>query len=241
MGLFDRLPRAAGAMTTLRVIVGDDEPIVREGVAQILREGGFDVVATAADAADLLRKARAHRPDVVVTDIHMPSTNGGDGLRAAQTIRRELSDTAVLVLSQHIEPSAAIGLVGESASGVGFLMKQHVADPPTLTEAVNSVARGGSSLDPDVVTELVSRAREEADPLRPLTPTERRVLGLMAEGRSNRGIAHDLVVTVPAVERHVTRIFSKLDLKPTPDEHRRVLAVLRYLGMRSRGGSLGAA
>jgi DNA-binding NarL/FixJ family response regulator len=222
-----------GAGYPLRVLVCDDEPIVREGVAQILRESGFEVVATAADAAELVRKTRAHRPDVVVTDIHVPAYNGYDGLHAVQTIRRELSHTAVLVLSQDIEPSAAIGLLGESASGVGYLMKQHVADLTTLTEAVHSVARGGSALDPDVVTELVSHAREENGPLTRLTPKERRVLGLMAEGRSNRGIAEDLVVTVAAVERHVTSIFTKLDLKKQmPDEHRRVLAVLRYLGMR---------
>jgi DNA-binding NarL/FixJ family response regulator len=222
----------ANGVNPIRVLVCDDQPIVREGVAQILRDGGFDVVSTAADAGELLRKARAHRPDVVVTDIHVQPDNGHDGLNAAQTIRRELCDTAVLVLSQDIEATEAIRLLGDSASGIGYLMKQHVVDLNTLTDAVERVAHGGSAFDPDVVTELVSHARDEDDPLGRLTRKERRVLALMAEGRSNLGIAQDLVVTVAAVERHVTSIFSKLDLKPTPEEHRRVLAALRYLRAR---------
>jgi DNA-binding NarL/FixJ family response regulator len=212
----------------LRVIVCDDQPIVREGVAHILRDAGFDVVATAADAPDLVRKARAHRPDVVVTDIRIPPDNTDDGLRAARTIRSELSDTAVLVLSQDIEANYARDLVGDRANGVGYLLKHHVADLTTLTDAVRRVAGGGSALDPDVVQHLVSDPRDD-DPLSRLTPKEHRVLALMAEGRSNHSIADELVVTVPAVERHVTSIFSKLDLHQTPDQHRRVIAVLRYL------------
>jgi DNA-binding NarL/FixJ family response regulator len=212
----------------LRVIVCDCQPIVREGVTQILREAGFDVVATATDADELVRKARAHRPDVVVTDIHIPPDDGDRGLRAALTIRRELSETAVLVLSQGVETQEARKLVGDSASGVGYLVKQHVVDLATLTDAVRRVACGGSALDPDVVEHLVSQGRAE-EKLSRLTPQERRVLALMAGGRSNKGIAEELVVSVAAVERHVTHIFNKLDLHQTPDQHRRVLAVLHYL------------
>jgi DNA-binding NarL/FixJ family response regulator len=212
----------------LRVVVCDDEPIIREGVAQILRDTGFQVVATAANASDLVRKARAHRPDVVVTDLQMPPDHADDGLRAAQTIRRELSGTGVLVLSHFIDTQDALDLVGDRADGVGYLLKHHVGDLATLTDAVRQVASGGSALDPDVVQQLVTHQRED-DPMSRLTPKERRVLALMAEGRSNHGIAEELVVSVAAVERHITHIFNKLDLHQTPDQHRRVLAVLRYL------------
>jgi DNA-binding NarL/FixJ family response regulator len=211
-----------------RVIVCDEEPIIREGVAHILRDTGFDVVATAADASELVRKARAHRPDVVVTDIGIDADNTDDGLRAVQTIRRELAGTGVLVLSHFIETRYALDLVGDRANGVGYLLKHHVGDLETLTDAVRKVACGGSALDPDVVQQLVSHQRDD-DSLSRFTPQERRVLALMAEGRSNHGIAEDLVVSVAAVERHITHIFSKLDLQQTPDQHRRVLAVLRYL------------
>jgi DNA-binding NarL/FixJ family response regulator len=225
-------PHAAGnghvSAAPLRVVVCDDQPIVREGVAQILRDAGFDVVATAADAPELMRKARAHRPAVVVTDIRMPPDNTDDGLRAARAIRRELSHTAVLVLSQDIEAHYARDLVGDRANGVGYLLKHHVGDLTTLTDAVRRVAGGGSALDPDVVQHLVSDSRDD-DLLSRLTPKEHRVLALMAEGLSNHGIADELVVTVAAVERHITSIFSKLDLHQTPDQHRRVIAVLRYL------------
>jgi DNA-binding NarL/FixJ family response regulator len=212
----------------LRVIVCDDQPIVREGVSHILRDAGFEVVATASDAPELVRKARAHRPDVVITDIRMPPDNTDDGLRAARMIRQELTGTAVLVLSQHIEAAYARDLVGDRANGVGYLLKHHVGDITTLTDAVRRVAHGGSALDPDVVQQLVSHSRDD-DPLGRLTPRERCVLALMAEGRSNQAIAQELVVTVAAVERHVTNIFSKLGLHQTPDQHRRVIAVLRYL------------
>jgi DNA-binding NarL/FixJ family response regulator len=221
----------SGEPARLRVVVADDDPIVREGVAQILRDAGFDVVATAGDATDLVRKARAHRPDVVMTDIQMPPDGTDDGLRAAQTIRRELPETGVVVLSQFLETRYALELVGDHAEGVGYLLKHHVAEPAMLADAVQRVAGGGAALDPDVVRHLVSRARHE-DPLGELTPMERRVLQLMAEGRSNRGIAGELVVTVAAVERHVTNIFNKLGLCPSSDRHRRVLAVLRYLDRR---------
>jgi DNA-binding NarL/FixJ family response regulator len=216
-----------GVRPPLRVIVCDHEPIIREGVAQILRDTGFEVVATAADASELVRKARAHRPDVVVTDVRMPPDNTDDGLRAAKTIRRELSHTGVLVLSHFIDTQHALDLVGDRANGVGYLLKHHVSDMATLTDAVRQVANGGSALDPDVVQRLVTHRYN--DTLSRLTPREREVLALMAEGRSNSGIAEVLVVSVPAVERHITHIFSKLDLQQTPDQHRRVLAVLRYL------------
>jgi DNA-binding NarL/FixJ family response regulator len=212
----------------LRVVVADDDAIVREGVAQILRDAGLEVVATAGDATDLVRKAAAHRPDVVVTDIQMPPGQSDDGLRAAQSIRQDLPGTGVVVLSQFLETRYALELVGDSAEGVGYLLKHHVGDATVLADAVRRVARGGSALDPDVVRQLVDRARRQ-NPVDELTPMERRVLRLMAEGRSNRGIAEELVVTVAAVERHVTSIFHKLDLRQAPELHRRVLAVLRYL------------
>jgi DNA-binding NarL/FixJ family response regulator len=204
---------------------------VREGVAQILREAGLEVVATASDATELVRKTRAHRPDVVMTDIQMPPDHTDDGLRAAQTIRRELPGTGVVVLSQFLETRYALELVGDLAEGVGYLLKHHVGDATVLSDAVRRVAGGGSALDPAVVRQLVSRARRE-DPLGALTPMERRVLALMAEGRSNRGIAEELVVTVAAIERHVTSIFHKLELPQAAAQHRRVLAVLRYLDRR---------
>ena len=212
----------------LRVIVCDDQPLVREGVAHILRDAGFDVVATAADASELVRKSRAHRPDVVVTEIRIPPDNTDDGVRAACTIRRELSDTAVLILARDMELHYARDLVGDRPAGVGYLLKHHVDDLSTLTDAVRRVAVGGSAFDPDLLQRLVSESRND-DPLSRLTPKERCVLSLMAEGHSNHGIADELVVTVPAVERHITSIFSKLDLQQTPDRHRRVLAVLRFL------------
>lgn len=212
----------------LRVIVCDSELIVREGVAQILRDAGFDVVATASDAFELVRKARAHRPDVVVTDLRLPPNNIDDGLRAAKTIRRELSGTGVLVLSHYIETQYALELVGERAYGVGYLLKHHISDVATLTDAVRQVAFGRSPLDPEVVQNLASQRREDAL-LSQLTPKEHQILGLMAEGRSNQGIANELVVTVPAIERHISHIFDKLDLHPRSDRNRRVLAVLRYV------------
>jgi DNA-binding NarL/FixJ family response regulator len=220
----------------LRIIVCDEHPIVRAGVAQILSDAGFDVVATANDADALVRKARAHRPDVVVTDIENSPDERVCGVCAAQTIRRELPDTAVLVLTHHVETHYALDLLSESASGVGYLIKHHVADIETLTDAVRRVAHGGSALDPGVVEHLISNPRGDDD-LSCLTQKEHRVLELMAEGCSNKAIAEDLVVTVPAVERHVTSIFGKLDLRQTPDRHRRVLAVLRYLRTPATAGA----
>jgi DNA-binding NarL/FixJ family response regulator len=199
----------------MRVVVADDSVLLREGVVRLLEENGFEVVGQAGDAEDLIRKVRAHKPDVAVVDIRMPPTNTDDGLRAALEIRAELPDTGVLVLSQYVEEGYALDLVSESAGGVGYLLKDRVAD-------------GGSALDPEVVSQLVGRARRD-DPLEELTPREREVLELMAEGRSNNAIAEKMTVTERAVEKHVTSIFGKLGLPPAPEDHRRVLAVLAFL------------
>jgi DNA-binding NarL/FixJ family response regulator len=214
--------------SALRVIVGEDQPLVREGIVRVLADAGMDVVAVAEDATTLLDATRRHHPDVVVTDIQMPPDRTDDGLRAAQVIRASLPETGVLVLSQYLEDRYALDLVGNRADGVGYLLKDRVGDLATFVEAVRRVAGGGSWLDPLVVQRMVGR-RRAANPLDRLTRREREVLGLIAEGRSNQGIADALVVTLAAVERHVTSIFSKLDLYPERQDHRRVLAVLRYL------------
>jgi DNA-binding NarL/FixJ family response regulator len=213
---------------TVRVVVGEDQPLVREGIVRVLEGGGHEVVAVAADATDLLRKTRAHKPDLVVTDIQMPPDSTDDGIRAAKRIRRELPDVSVLVLSQFLEARYALDLVGERAAGVGYLLKDRVGDLDVFLDAVRRVAAGGSALDPEVVQRMVGRQRRDS-PLDDLTPREREVVALMAEGRSNQGIADQLIVTVAAVERHVTSIFSKLGLRGAPEDHRRVLAVLQYL------------
>ena len=212
----------------MRVVVADDSVLLREGVVRLLEENGFDVVGQAGDAEDLIRKVRAHKPDVAVVDIRMPPTNTDDGLRAALEIRAELPDTGVLVLSQYVEEGYALDLVGESAGGVGYLLKDRVADVDRFVDSVKRVADGGSALDPEVVSQLVGRARRD-DPLDELTPREREVLELMAEGRSNNAIAEHMIVTERAVEKHVTSIFGKLGLAPAPEDHRRVLAVLAFL------------
>jgi DNA-binding NarL/FixJ family response regulator len=212
----------------VRVVVADDSVLLREGVVRLLEENGFEVVGQAGDAEDLIRKVRAHKPDVAVVDIRMPPTNTDDGLRAALEIRAELPDTGVLVLSQYVEEGYALDLVGDSAGGVGYLLKDRVADVERFVDSVRRVADGGSALDPEVVSQLVGRARRD-DPLAELTPREREVLELMAEGRSNHAIAEHMIVTERAVEKHVTSIFSKLDLPPAPEDHRRVLAVLTFL------------
>jgi len=212
----------------VRVVVGEDEPLVREGIVHVLEDAGFEVVGVAADAPDLLRKTNAHKPDVVVTDIQMPPGRSDDGLRAALQIRRERPDTGVVVLSQFLEDRYAIDLVGDRAAGVGYLLKERVGDLALFAESVRRVANGGSALDPDVVQRMVGRRRTSSG-VYDLSPREREVMTLMAEGRSNGGIAAELVITVAAVERHVTHIFDKLGLRPAPEDHRRVLAVLEYL------------
>jgi DNA-binding NarL/FixJ family response regulator len=212
----------------IRVIVGEDQPFVREGIVHVLDEGDFEVVGAAADAGDLIQLAAAFRPDVVVTDIQMPPGNADDGLRAALTIRAAHPGVGVLVLSQFLEDAYALALVADGAQGVGYLLKEKVGDVRIFADAVRRVAEGGSVLDPEVVARLVGRKRS-AGPLDTLTPRERQVLALIAEGRSNAGIAHELGVTVAAIERHVTSIFDKLGLNTSREAHRRVLAVLTYL------------
>ena len=212
----------------IRVVVGEDQPLVREGIVHVLEEAGFEVVAVAGDAEDLMRKASAHKPDVVITDIQMPPGLTDDGLQAALEIRARQPDVGVLVLSQFLEDRYALDLVGDRAEGVGYLLKDRVGDLNVFIDAVRRVAHGGSALDPDVVQRMVGRSRA-AGPLDELTPREREVMALMAEGRSNQGIADELVVTVAVVERHVTSILGKLDLRQSPEDHRRVLAVLQYL------------
>lgn len=209
-------------------MVGEDQPIVREGIVHVLQDSGFEVVGTAENARDLVRITRAQRPDVVVTDIQMPPDNTDDGLRAALEIRATVPSVGVLVLSQFLEDRYAMDLVADSAEGVGYLLKENISDLRMFTEAVRRVASGGSALDPNVVARLVGRKRK-AGPLDNLTPRERDVLALIAEGRSNAGVAQELVVSVAAVERHVTGIFDKLGLYQSPEQHRRVLAVLKYL------------
>ncbi|MEA2201658.1 MAG: hypothetical protein QOI89_2254 [Solirubrobacteraceae bacterium] len=201
---------------------------MREGIARLLVDGGFDVVSQAGDAEAFLRKALAHRPDVAVVDIQMPPGKGDDGLRAALELRRRLPETGVLVLSQYYEEQYALDLIGDSAEGVGYLLKERVGDVDAFRDAVARVAAGGSALDPEVVGRMLGRRRREG-PLDELSPRERDVLGHLAEGRSNQGIAEALVVTTAAVEKHVTSIFQKLGLDVSPTEHRRVLAALTYL------------
>jgi DNA-binding NarL/FixJ family response regulator len=209
-------------------VIGEDDVLLREGISRLLTEAGFEVAAVAGDAEDLLRKARAHRPDVVVTDVQMPPGHADDGLAAALQLRAERPETGVLVLSQYYEEHYALDLIGDRPEGVGYLLKERVGDVQAFTDAVRRVAAGGSALDPEVVGRMLGRRRSDG-PLERLSPRERDVLGAMAEGKSNQGIADALVVTEAAVEKHVTGIFHKLGLGPTPTEHRRVLAVLAYL------------
>ncbi|MGI8778871.1 MAG: response regulator transcription factor [Solirubrobacteraceae bacterium] len=212
----------------IRVVIADDSVLLREGLARLLEDSGFEVAGQAGDGEDLLRKVGAHKPDVAVVDVRMPPTHTDEGLRAAHQIRKDHPATGVLVLSQYVEEAYALELLSQSTESTGYLLKDRVADIDSFTDAVRRVAGGGSALDPEVVALLLGRRRRE-DPLHSITPREREVLGLMAEGRSNNAIAEALVVTERAVEKHVTSIFSKLDLTPTVEDHRRVLAVLAYL------------
>jgi DNA-binding NarL/FixJ family response regulator len=216
------------------VVIGEDDVLLREGIARLLEEAGFDVVSQAGDAEGFLRKALAHKPDVAVVDIQMPPGRGDDGLRAAIELRERLPEAGVLVLSQFYEQEYALDLIGESAEGVGYLLKERVSDVQGFTDAVARVADGGSALDPQVVGRMVGRRRSEG-PLDDLTPRERDVLVQLAEGKSNQGIAENLVVTVGAVEKHVTNIFQKLDLEEGRTGHRRVLAALTFLRDDSTG------
>ena len=212
----------------MRVVIADDSVLLRAGLARLLEDAGFEVVGQAGDAEDLLRKVRAHKPDIAVTDIRMPPTHSDEGLRAAQQIRSELPEIGVMVLSQFVDQGYAMELLQGSAEGVGYLLKDRVADIDAFVDALRRLAARGSVLDPEVVAQLLGR-RGADDPLDRLTPREREVLAQMAQGRSNAAIARDLVVTERAIEKHVTSIFSKLGLTAAEDGHRRVLAVLRYL------------
>jgi DNA-binding NarL/FixJ family response regulator len=212
----------------LRVVIGEDDVLLREGIARLLAEAGCDVVAQAGNADDLLRKTVAHRPDVAVVDVQMPPRREDDGLVAAMEVRRRLPDTGVLVLSQFCEESYAVDLIGDHAEGVGYLLKERVGDVAAFVEAVQRVAAGGSALDPEVVGLMLGRRRGRSA-LDELTPRERDVLSAMAEGKSNLGIAEALFVSEAAVEKHVTGILQKLNIGPTTTEHRRVLAVLTYM------------
>jgi DNA-binding NarL/FixJ family response regulator len=216
------------SVAPLRVVIAEDQLLLRAGLARLLGDAGIEVVGEAGDAPDLLRKVAAHHPDVAIVDVQMPPDHTDDGLRAAITIRREHPEVGVLVLSQFSDERYALDLIGEDSGGVGYLLKDRVADPDTLADAVRRVAAGGSALDPEIVALMLGRRRKD-DPLDGLTPREREVLALMAQGKSNPGIAEALHVTLTAVEKHVTRIFTKLDLGHDAGDHRRVLAVLALL------------
>ncbi|HEX2808075.1 MAG TPA: response regulator transcription factor [Kineosporiaceae bacterium] len=212
----------------MRIVLAEDSVLLREGLLRLLADAGFEVVDACGDAETFLRSVEKHRPDLVVVDVRMPPTFTDEGVRAALVVRQEHPDIAVLVLSQYVEENYATELVAGRSKGVGYLLKDRVADVTEFVEALRRVAAGGTALDPEVVSQLLSRAHRR-DPLERLTPRETEVLGLMAEGRSNTAIAAALVVTEGAVEKHVSSIFSKLDLTPTEHDHRRVLAVLRWL------------
>jgi DNA-binding NarL/FixJ family response regulator len=219
---------ATSTGTRTRVVIAEDSVLLRAGIVRLLEESGFEVAGQAGDAEDLLRKVGAHKPDVAVIDVRMPPTHTDEGLRAARRIRAEHPGTAVLVLSQYVEEAYALDLLSETTESTGYLLKDRIADIESFVDAVQRVANGGSALDPEVVALLLGRRRRE-DPLAALTPREREVLVLMAEGRSNLSMAEALVVSERAVEKHVTSIFSKLNLPPAPQDHRRVLAVLAFL------------
>jgi DNA-binding NarL/FixJ family response regulator len=210
-----------------RLVVGEDDVLMRDGLVRILTAFDFDVVGQAGDAEDFLRKALAHDPDAVIVDVRMPPGGRDDGLRAALKLRELRPDVGVLVLSQFYEEDLARLLIGDKPEGVGYLLKERVGDIDVFTDAVRRVARGGSALDPEVVGRMLRRRQE--GPLEALSPREREVLAAMAEGLSNAGIAANLVVTEAAIEKHVTRIFNKLGLGAVPGAHRRVRAVLTYL------------
>jgi DNA-binding NarL/FixJ family response regulator len=212
----------------VRVVIAEDLALLRDGLTRLLRDSGFDVVAAVEDGAALVAAVERESPDVAIVDVRLPPTFTDEGIRAALTARERVPGTPVLILSQYVEQTYAGELLGDGAGGVGYLLKDRVADPDEFVDAVRRVAAGGTALDPEAVAQLFARRRGDA-PLDELTPREREVLGLMAEGRSNGGVARELVVTEGAVEKHVSSIFLKLGLPPSEDENRRVLAVLAYL------------
>jgi len=212
----------------MRIVIAEDSVLLRDGLTRMLTDGGFEVVAAVPDAAQLLKAVAEHKPELAVIDVRMPPTHTDEGIKAALVIRRQFPDVALLVLSQYVEESYATDLLSEASSSVGYLLKDRVAHVRDFLDAVRRVAAGGTALDPEVVAQLLVRRRD--DPLDRLTPREQQVLELMAEGRSNTGIMETLKVSPSAVEKYVTNIFLKLDLPPTTTDHRRVLAVLKYLG-----------
>jgi DNA-binding NarL/FixJ family response regulator len=211
----------------MRIVIGEDQLLLREGLARLLEEEGHEVVGSAGDGPGLVRKAKAHRPDLVIADVRMPPSQTDEGVRAALEIRDAEPEIGILVLSHHVEVRYAVELLSDNASGVGYLLKQRVADLDRFFAALERIAAGGSVIDPEVVSAMLGRAKR--DPLEELTPRQREVLALMAEGRTNAGIAAELVITEKAVAKHVAAIFEALGLPPTADGHRRVLAVIRYL------------
>ena len=223
---------AETAANTLRVVIADDHVLLRRGVVSMLEAEGFEVVGQAGDAEELVRKVGAHRPDVAIVDIRMPPTNTDDGLRAAVAIRGTHPGVGVLVLSQYIEADYALELIGDDARGVGYLLKDRISDIEEFADAIRRVACGGSVLDPEVVRWMLGQ-RRETSALSELTPREHEVLGLLAQGCSNAGVASRIFVTQRSVEKHVTSIMSKLGLPSEPEAHRRVLAVLAYLEAES--------
>ena len=216
----------------MRVVVADDAVILREGLARLLTEAGLEIAGLAGDADELVLLVERERPDVAIVDIRMPPTHTDEGLRAAKEIRARTPATGILVLSQHVRASYALELLSEGSEGVGYLLKERVSDLRELASSIERVAQGGSVLDPLVVEQLVGRSRAGDDPLEHLTAREREVLSLMAEGRSNKAIATRLFVTEHTVEKHVKSIFATLRLPLSPDDHRRVLAVVTYLDAR---------
>jgi len=223
-------PSTTGAIAgrAIRVVLADDSVLLREGVARLLEDAGFEVAGQSGNAEDLLRHVGLYKPQVAIVDIRMPPSHTDEGLRAAKEIRERFPATGVLVLSQYVEPGYAMELLSESAEGVGYMLKDRVSDVDQFASAVRRVGEGGSALDPTVVSQLVGRRRKD-DPLADLSPREREVLELMAEGRSNQAICDRLFITQRAVEKHVTSIFTKLRLPADAADHRRVLAVLAYL------------
>jgi DNA-binding NarL/FixJ family response regulator len=213
----------------VRVVVADDSVILREGLARLLSEAGFEVAGQAADGAELIELVEAERPDVAIVDIRMPPTHTDEGLQAAREIRVRRPETGILVLSQYVRPSYALELLSEGTEGIGYVLKDRVSDLEELASSVRRVGERGSVLDPTVVAQLVDRPRSGDDPLEDLTDREREVLALMAEGRSNKAIGQQLFITEHTVEKHVKSIFGKLRLPATADDHRRVLAVLTFL------------
>jgi DNA-binding NarL/FixJ family response regulator len=217
----------------MRIVIAEDSVLLRAGLTNLLTNADFEVVAAVADGAELLRAVEAHRPDAVVVDVRMPPTHTDEGIRAALVIRRQYPEIAVMVLSQYVEERYATDLLSSRTSGVGYLLKDRVAQVSDFLDALRRVVAGGTALDPEVVAQLLVRRR--SDPLDRLTPRESDVIQLMAEGRSNNGIAEALRISQSAVEKYVSSIFTKLDLAVTDTDHRRVLAVLRFIGVSSPG------